>query len=100
AGWKSQQVAGYETSDAANDGTLDAVADVESGDLVDEETGDLIDTSAYLVAVLPAESSSDFCAAYAGRTYTFDDAPSLDFPAHLNCIHYVVILAVDDPALL
>lgn len=92
--WKAAQVAQYETSSAAHAGTLAAVDDLESGDLTDD-TGAPIDYSQLTVAVLPESSSSDFCADYAGNVYAFDDAPSLDFPAHISCVHFVVVLAPD-----
>src|SRR5487761_1915872 len=94
AQWKAQQVGQYEAAQAAHQGAQDAAHDITDGTLTDA-SGDPLDTSQLRVAVLPAESSGDYCSAYAGRVFQFDDAPSLQFPAHQGCIHYTQILAAD-----
>lgn len=94
AAWKAQQVGQYETSQAAHTATQDAASDLADGTLTDA-SGTVLDTSQLQVAVLPAESSGDYCANYAGRVFQFDDAPQLDFPAHIGCIHFVCYLAAD-----
>lgn len=95
ADWKAAQVASYETGVGGNDGTSAAIDDLDSGDLpaYDDEGQLLSDLLSILyVAILPDDSSPDFCFDYAGNIYAFDDAPSIDFPAHLGCIHYQVLL--------
>lgn len=103
ADWKATQIATHETGVGGNDGTSAAIDDLDSGDLpvYDDEGQLLADLLSILyVAILPDDSSPDFCFEYAGNIYTFDDAPSIDFPAHVGCIHYQVILTaaeVNDP---
>src|SRR5487761_2365869 len=75
AQWKSAQVGQYETAQAAHQGAQDAAQ--------------------LRIAVLPADSSGDYCANYAGRVFAFDDAPSLDFPAHIGCQHFTQVLGPD-----
>lgn len=91
AEWKSEQVAGYETGVGGQAGTQAAVSDIIDGALLDDN-GDPLDTSLLAVAVLPETTSADFCAEYAGNVYAFDDAPSLTFPAHLACQHFMCVL--------
>lgn len=84
-GWKSEQIADDTWNEGDNDGTEQFVGDVIASG---------VDYSMLQVQVLPSESSSDFCSAYAGNTYPFDavgtDLPS--FPAHSRCIHYLVVI--------
>ena len=94
AQWKSAQVGQYETAQAAHQGAQDAAQDVTDGTLTDD-SGAPIDTSQLRIAVLPADSSGDYCANYAGRVFAFDDAPSLDFPAHIGCQHFTQVLGPD-----
>lgn len=92
---KADQVATYETGVGGNDGTHAAMDDLESGDLTDEN-GDPFSAeniaALFYVAILPEDSSSDFCADYAGNIYAYDDAPAIDFPAHPGCIHYECLI--------
>lgn len=88
-GWKCEQIADDTISEGENDGTEDFVGDtIKSGD----------DYSMLKVQVLPEESSSDFCAEYAGRIFPFDAVGSEcpEFPAHSRCIHSLVVLAPDE----
>lgn len=91
AAWKSEQVAEYETGVGGQAGTQAAISDLSDGTLTDD-TGAALDTSLLAVAVLPETTSADFCAEFAGNVYAFDDAPALNFPAHLMCQHYTVVL--------
>lgn len=92
---KGEQVAQYETGVGGNDGTQAAIDDLDSGDLpVYDDEGQLLSDllSMLYVAILPDDSSPDECMEYAGNCYSFDDAPSLDFPLHPNCIHAVYLI--------
>lgn len=84
-GWKTEQIADDTWLEGDNDGTEQFVDDVRQG-------GD--DYSMLQVRVEPGDSSSDFCADFAGNTYPFDavgsDLP--EFPAHSRCIHYIVVV--------
>lgn len=83
-GWKTEQIAQDTVNEGDNDGTEQFVDDV---------IGSGTDYSMMRVMVVPAESSSDFCASYAGRSYPFDavgsDVP--EFPAHSRCVHSLEI---------
>ncbi len=94
---KASQVAQYETGVGGQDGLLAAHDDLTSGDLTDASGDPFTSLTGILyVAILPEDSSSDFCADYAGNVYSFDDAPALDFPAHVNCRHYCVFVTAAD----
>lgn len=97
AQWKAQQVGQYETGRATQQAAQDAHDDLVNGDWADASGDPLLDLLATLyVAILPEASSLDECAAYAGQVFRFDDAPSLDFPLHPNCIHTAVFLTAAD----
>lgn len=92
---KGAQVAQYESGVGGNDGTHAAMDDLASGDLpVYDDEGQLLSDllSILYVAILPDDSSPDFCFDYAGNIYAFDDAPAIDFPAHIGCIHAAYLL--------
>lgn len=86
--WKTEQIAQDTISEGDNDGTEQFVDDV---------IGSGTDYSMLRVRVEPGESSSDFCSAYAGNTYSFDDINSTvpNFPAHSRCIHYLVVVTAE-----
>ncbi len=94
AAWKAQQVGQYETAQAAHTATQDAANDLTDGTLTGAD-GAAVDTSALQVAVLPASSSGDYCAGFAGQVFAFDDAPAIDLPAHPFCVHYWVVIGPD-----
>jgi hypothetical protein len=94
ADWKAQQVGQYETASAAQQATADAASDLTDGTLTGAD-GLPLDMESLQVAVLPAESSPDECADIGGQVFAFDDAPSLDLPAHPFCVHYWVIIGPD-----
>src|SRR5690349_23466993 len=47
--------------------TLFRSQDLLNGDLIDTATGEVLDPEQYGVAVIPSESSSDYCREFAGR---------------------------------
>jgi hypothetical protein len=88
--WKAPQIANVTTSSGANAGTAQWVEDVleEAGDESDDLNG-------VRVRVVPANSSSDTCADYAGKTYSLEDSVDLpDFPIHPHCIHRTEVYTV------
>lgn len=92
--WKALEITRAETSMGADSASGDFVDAIQSGliTLADEYEGRSV-----VVAVLPADSSNDICAQWAG-TYTsidnYDDVP--DFPVHPNCIHVKHIAFEDE----
>lgn len=88
--WKLAQIADYTTSLGQNDGTYQFLEDYGLGYL---EFGGDVDPSTVQICVLPPDSSSDFCHGFAGNIYALDDWVLLPrFPAHVGCIHYVMLL--------
>lgn len=103
--WKTKQIAHHTWSTGGNDGVNEFIEEIlqsekaGSGDTTNVTPGSGSnvegDTSILRVVVLPTKSSSDFCAEYAGKTFTLhNNIP--DFPAHINCIHYKQIIIVDE----
>jgi hypothetical protein len=90
ATWKTEQIVNATCGAGANGGTIAWIDDFLNG-LIDLPDG--IDPNSMNIAVLPVESSSDFCHIYAGELYAIDDLDYLPkFPAHPNCIHRIEIV--------
>src|SRR6185312_16516258 len=82
--WKTKQIADYTWNKGGNDGTSEWIEDIQ-GDDVEWEGDDpsIQDLSKFQIMVIPDESSSDFCADYAGNSYPIEQAGDLpSFPAH------------------
>lgn len=110
--WKTKQIAGYTWSTGSNDGTNKFIEEIlqsektgsdgdngtagpdgsGSGGTAGTDSNVVGDTSKLEVIVLPAHSSSDECAAIAGKRFALGEAPEL--PMHPNCIHYKTIIIV------
>lgn len=94
--WKVDQIVQTEISDGLDQGTRDFLDDLTSGDLEvgdPEDLGPGIDLSQAKLAVVPSESSRDFCHEYAGQVFDLSEYDSIPhFPAHPNCIHRLVFL--------
>lgn len=90
AEWKSKQIAGYTCGSGANDGIDMWIGDVLDGKLKlpDHVTIDDIE-----IEVVPAMSSSDECADYAGKRFSLSEALRLPgMPMHPHCIHRKIIV--------
>jgi hypothetical protein len=99
--WKTKQIATQTWGTGANDGTNEFIEEVQGSKKAGSSDGTTGsdnnvegDTSLLRVIVLPAHSSSDECAAIAGKQFALGKAP--DLPMHINCIHYKEIILTDD----
>jgi hypothetical protein len=88
--WKTAQIASVEMITGANLGTRQFLDDLADGTV---EVGDGVDENTLYVAVVPENSSPDFCSDYAGKLFRWSDYTSLpEFPAHVGCIHRLVLI--------
>jgi hypothetical protein len=98
--WKAPQVANYTWGSGANDGSNAAIEDMLDAATDPNEPG-LISTDNIRIRVVPGESSSDYCADYAGQDYSVEEylALGMTFPAHAGCIHSIEAYLDDSNAL-
>jgi len=89
-GWKAPQVAQVETCSGDNAGTTLFLDDLSNNYI---QVGDNVDITTLAIAVVPEESSRDFCSDFAGNVYAWVDYDLIpDFPAHVGCIHRKLLL--------
>lgn len=94
--WKTEQIAQDTWNTGDNDGTRQWIEDIQ-GDDVEWEGDDpsIQDLSRFQITVIPDNSSSDFCANYAGNSYPIEEAGDIpQFPAHVGCIHGIEISVI------
>lgn len=112
--WKTKQIAHHTWSTGGNDGVNEFIEEIQrseksiggggdgtagqdnggSDDTGGSDNNVEGDTSVLRVKIVPAESSSDFCADYAGKTFSLNDTIP-DFPAHPFCRHGKKIIIVN-----
>jgi 2'-5' RNA ligase len=98
--WKAPQIANNTWGSGANNGSNAAIEDMLDAATDPNEPG-LISTDNIRIRVVPGESSSDYCADYAGHDYSVSDylALGMVFPAHPGCIHTIEAYLDDENAL-
>jgi 2'-5' RNA ligase len=80
--WKAEQIANATIGAGANEGSMEAIREMLEKAV-----------EGIRVRVVPGESSSDVCQAYAGKDYGVEEYLALDirFPVHPSCIHSIEV---------
>lgn len=97
ADYKPEQIANVTWGTGANDGSMQAIEDILDVATDPKSTKQVL-TDSIRIRVVPAYSSSDACADYAGKDYSMSEYLQLGigWPAHPNCRHSIEVFRKDD----